>query len=139
MLNGIRKKMLLSLVVILSFLCVNYSLLAAPPGWNIEIIDTPKTFSKLTDRSMIVDNLGIQHIAYGQNGLYYSWGIADSTSSPLFTVNVDPAASVGTDTAIITDSSNVVHISYYDSVAGAIKYATNYSGQWGYQCSRFYW
>ncbi|MBW2108827.1 MAG: hypothetical protein JRI36_09205, partial [Deltaproteobacteria bacterium] len=44
------------------------------------------------------------------------------------TVDID--AAVGTFTSIVIDSSDNVHIAYYDATNTALKYATNSSGSW---------
>jgi len=65
-------------------------------------------------------------MAYGGNHLYYAHfdGIEWQYET------VDKSSDVGEYASIAIASNNKVHISYYDSTNGDLKYATNVSGAW---------
>ena len=47
--------------------------LAQAPSWQIECVDAPRQFSDLTNRCLALDAQGHPHIAFGEDGLHYTW------------------------------------------------------------------
>jgi len=41
--------------------------------WQIELVDSPKQFSRMGTRSLCLDSNGYPHTAYGEDHLYYAW------------------------------------------------------------------
>jgi hypothetical protein len=71
--------------------------------------------------SIAVDSLGIVHISYNADGmLKYATGV----SGCWVIHSVDNSGNVGLYNSIGVDSKDNVHISYYDSESGVLKYAT---------------
>ncbi len=96
-------------------------------GWNIERVDAPKYFSRLSPRAIAVDPLTDRpHIAYGGDRLYHAYYDGGNWQTEV----VDPNYGVGSFASIGIDGSGKVHISYYDEANGGLKYATNSSGNW---------
>jgi hypothetical protein len=84
--------------------------------------------------SIAIDDAGQLHISYydAANGrLKHALGIKGATawSWPVKEV-VDSGNNVGLYSSIATDTSNRVHISYYDATAGDLKYALQSGGMW---------
>ena len=88
--------------------------------WTTEAVDAPKIFTDFYSRSLTVGTDDHPHIAYGGDHLYYAF--YDGTSWNYETV--DLSTGVGECASIALDSSGKVHISYYDSTNGDLKYAT---------------
>ena len=89
-------------------------------------IHQPKWFHWMSSRSLSMDSTGNPHIAYGGDHLYYA-----SYSGGAWQVEtVDSAFGVGKYAALVLDSSNRPHISYYDAINGALKYATHDGSAW---------
>ena len=87
--------------------------------------------------SIVLDAEGNAYVSYAY--IYYGWEpsvtsmnlrYATNVSGGWVTETVDDTALVGEYTSIALDSSNKVHISYFDSSDGNLKYATNASGEW---------
>jgi hypothetical protein len=97
--------------------------------WAIETVDDPKTFSQMTDRSLVLDSADHPHITYGEDHLYYAWH--DGTVWHHQTV--DPSPSVGTYASIRVDSNDWPHICYYDATNGDLKYAHWTGSMWDVQ------
>ena len=94
--------------------------------WLTETVDGPKHFSNFYSRAIAVDADGYPHIAYGEDRLYYAY--YDGSNWRYETV--DSSSGVGGYASIAIDLSGKVHISYFDSLNGNLKYATNASGSW---------
>jgi len=99
---------------------------AAAEKWKTEAADGPKYFSYIYSRAIAVDSSGNPHMAYGEDHLYYAYHDGGSWQYE----TVDSAGGVGEYAAIAIDSSDHVHISYYDTTNRDLKYATNASGSW---------
>ena len=94
-------------------------------AWLIETVDVSPNSSFMTDRSIAIANTGIVHIAYGGDHLYHAY-----RDGNWHVEIVDSSDQVGQHASLSLDSLGNVHISYYDAVNGALKYATNASGSW---------
>jgi hypothetical protein len=95
----------------------------------IECVDCPHRFSKITDRSLRLDPLGYPHIAYGKRHLYYAWYDGEAWQNE----TVDNSAEVGQYASIDLDRDGFPHISYYDLMNGALKYAYRDMDGWHIQ------
>ncbi|NOZ69308.1 MAG: hypothetical protein GXP46_08730 [Deferribacteres bacterium] len=111
--------------VLIIALLLPYSALA---GWRTGCVDCPRYFDGMNSRSLALDSSGNPHIVYGsRDGVYYAW--YDGVSWHTETVNID--GGIFASIAIAIDSSDKVHIIYYDGYPNrALKYATNASGSW---------
>jgi hypothetical protein len=101
----------------------------APAGagaLTTEAVDAPKLFFNFYSQAIAIDGSGNPHIAYGQDGLYHAYHDVGGWHNE----TVDSSGGVGQFDSIAIDSSNGVHISYYDEINGDLKYATNASGSW---------
>ncbi|MCK9364231.1 MAG: BNR repeat-containing protein [Syntrophales bacterium] len=87
--------------------------------WSIRTIDAPRQFKNLTSRSILIDN-GQPHIAYGQDHLYHAWYDGKEWRKEI----VDSSPKVGEYASIAVDAGHRLHVSYYDSINGRLKYAT---------------
>src|SRR4030042_2109936 len=87
--------------------------------WTRTSADDPMLFSYMGDRSLRLDTNNPPHIAFGGDHLYY----AHHDGSNWFFEKVDPSDGVGLFASLALDSSNRPHISYYDTIHGALKYA----------------
>lgn len=103
---------------------------ASDPGdafnWWIMHADAPLTFKNMTPHSLGISSSGVIHVVYGGDHLYHAWKYRN-----VWTVEtVDPAWGVGSLAALAIDSENRLHVSYIDSAANRLKYATKGSGSW---------
>jgi hypothetical protein len=96
--------------------------------FSSERVDAPKWFHWMNSHSLRIDNTTNRnpHIAYGGDHLYY----ASYTGSAWQLETVDSSYGVGKYASLALDSNNRPHISYYDSVNGALKYATHNGTSW---------
>ncbi len=94
--------------------------------WRIECADCPPQFSESSDRMLRLDFGGSPHLAYGRDHLYYAWLDGDTWRSEL----VDLAYRVGTHASLELDGAGNPHISYYDALNGALKYARQEISGW---------
>jgi hypothetical protein len=102
-------------------------------SWSIpEIVDNLGDVGWYT--SITIDSLDIIHISYYDNTTYdlkYATCSSNCTNQNNWSIEVvDSAGDVGEYSSIAIDSNDNVHISYYDSDNGNLKYATNVSGPW---------
>ncbi|MEN8262450.1 MAG: hypothetical protein ABFR82_03210 [Nitrospirota bacterium] len=95
-------------------------------AWTTGAVDAPKLFSNFYSRAIAIDGSGNPHIAYGEDHLYYAYHDGSSWNYE----TVDSSSGTGQYTSIAIDSSDNVHISYYDWSNGNLMYATNASGSW---------
>ena len=94
--------------------------------FSIETVDGPKYAASYTPESIAVDTSGNPHIVYGSDHLYYAY--YDGSTWQFETIDASPC--VGACASIALDTSDKVHISYYDGGNNSLKYATNTSGSW---------
>lgn len=95
-------------------------------SWNIQMLDAPRLFSEMGPRSLALDSHGHPHIAYGYDSLYYAY----YDGSLWHYETVDNSPRVGEYTSLALDSSGTVHIAYFDSKNGDLKYARRVGGNW---------
>lgn len=98
----------------------------AENNWQVECVDCPRRFGRMTDRSLHLDHVGRPHIAYGSDHLYYAWH--DGTQWHYETV--DPAPGMGLAASLALDEWNQPHISYHDSLNNALMYARRDGMTW---------
>jgi len=98
-------------------------------AWTSEYVDAPKSFTQMTDRSLVLDSSGHPHIAYGWDHLYYAWW----DGSAWHQETVDEAADVGQHASIALDGSGNPHISYSDQGNNRLKYARWTGSHWDIQ------
>jgi hypothetical protein len=98
--------------------------------WQIECVDCPKNFSKMSNRSLALDKAGHPHIAYGGDHLYYAWH--DGTTWHVETV--DSTSGVGQSASLALDSSGRPHVAYsaysVGSIGEGLKYARKDNEGW---------
>ncbi len=94
--------------------------------WEIECVDCPKQFSRMTDRSFRIDSNGRMHIAYGEDHLYYSLHRGEAWEFE----TVDETTAVGLYASIAIDGGGNPHISYYDETNDDLKYPHNDGSGW---------
>jgi hypothetical protein len=94
--------------------------------WTSEVVVGEKIFWRFHPRAIAVDSSNNPHIAYGDKKLYHAYYDGSSWHYEV----VDSSAGVGQYASIALDSSDKVHISYWDSTNNDLKYATNASGAW---------
>ncbi len=87
--------------------------------WKFRNVDDPMLFNYMGDRSLRLDSSNNPHIAFGGDHLYY----ASYDGSNWTFETVDPSDGVGLFTSLALDSQNKPHITYYDTIHGALKYA----------------
>lgn len=92
---------------------------APPYTWGTKTVDSSRTFYDMRDHSMRFDTNGNPHVAYGGDGLFYTW--YDGTSWYRVTVDSNPGAGQYANLAL--DLSNRPRIAYYDSVRCSLKFA----------------
>ena len=95
-------------------------------NWWIAHADAPPTFKNMPPRSMGITTAGVVHVVYGGDHLYHAWKGRGSWNYE----TVDPAWGVGSLAALAIDSTGRLHVSYLDTVANRLKYATNRYGNW---------
>jgi len=95
-------------------------------SWQIEMVDAPKAFRFLGNRSLAWDNNGHAHVAYGSDRLYYAWH--DGVSWQLSTVDDGPG--VGLFTSLALDASAAPRIAYFDQMEEQLKYASFDGAVW---------
>jgi len=106
----------------------------APSGaWNVEIVDDSGYVGKYP--AIALDSSGYVHIAYLYE--YFSINSAKNlryaTNAPSGAWNVeivDDSGYVGEYADLAVDSSDTVHISYFDLSSGRLKYAYGSAGAW---------
>ncbi len=96
------------------------------PGWLVQRVDSPLTFTEPSQHSMRLDSAGYPRLAYGGDHLYYAYQDAGGWHTEV----ADGAWSVGRGASLALDSAGKAHISYYDAANRILKYATNKSGAW---------
>ena len=94
--------------------------------WTTETVDDPSGFSNLSSRTIALDSNGNPHIAYGGEDLYYAYYDGGSWHYE----TLDSSLVVGWYASIAIDSSDNVHISYFDNANKNLKYTTNATGTW---------
>jgi len=94
--------------------------------WSLQRVDAPPTFANLTDRYLALDRLDRPHLAYGGDHLYYSWYDGSTWRHEV----VDAGSGVGEYASLAVDRDYRVHIAYYDSVNGSLKYALRENNAW---------
>ncbi len=94
--------------------------------WAPLSADAPMLFNYMGDRSLRLDSNNFPHIAFGGDQLYYAY--FDGSNWNFETV--DPSDGVGLFASLALDSLNQPHISYYDSIHGALKYAYYDGANW---------
>jgi hypothetical protein len=99
----------------LFLICCQWSL-------TIDLIGRRNGQMKTVSTMLSTISLGFCIIAVCATNASGSWG------APTI---IDSEGDVGWYSSIAIDSNNKVHISYYDSTNGDLKYATNASGSWG--------
>ena len=87
--------------------------------WSIQRVEATHSEAYLGERNLRLDAQGHPHIVYGGDALYYAWH--DGTSWHVETV-VGPAKWIAPG-SLSLDAGGNPHVSYYDGVAGALKYA----------------
>jgi hypothetical protein len=75
---------------------------------------------------MGVTSDGTIHVVYGGDHLYHAW----KSRGAWYVETVDPAWGVGSLAALAIDSLGKLHVSYIDTAANRLKYATNRYGNW---------
>ena len=95
-------------------------------AWTQQSAADPMLFTYMGDRSMRMDTANHPHIAFGGDHLYYSYHNGTNWSFEV----VDPSVGVGLFTSLALDNSNRPHISYYDTIHGALKYAYYNGADW---------
>ncbi len=98
-----------------------------PIDWRGEHPEVPQSFVNMGPRSLAIDSSNHLHYAYGNDHLYYSHNDGAGWAAP---VMVDSDWGVGAGASLAVDSAGKVHISYVDTSLGAVRYATNKSGNW---------
>jgi len=120
---GIRKVLLISVVNIILLALASNSSFAA---WTKQLIDG-KQFSNMSSRSIVLEkNTNFPHVVYGKTQLFHAYFNGSSWKTQI----VDRTPDVGEYASIALDQNNNVHISYYSSANGNLKYASNVSGSW---------
>ena len=109
---------------------------ASDPGdafnWWIVHADAPLTFNNMTPHSMGITSNGVIHVVYGGDHLYHAW----KARGAWYLETVDPAWGVGSFAALAIDSAGNLHVSYIDTAANRLKYATNRYGSWQVETPR---
>lgn len=100
-----------------------------PYGWRFEQADSSLSFQDLTGRYMRLDSLGKAHVVFGGDHLYYA--VSDGGNWTMTTV--DPSYGVGRYASLVLDSNDRPHISYFDALNGALKYAYFDGSTWSIQ------
>ncbi|MBI5545561.1 MAG: hypothetical protein HY901_16875 [Deltaproteobacteria bacterium] len=108
------------------------ALLFAPLGatWNLERADAPSFLDDLTNGFVAVDSANRVHVVYGADRLYHQVIVSGVAGEPEI---IDPGSGAGRHAAVVCDSSDHLHVSYFDETHGALRYATNASGAWAIQ------
>lgn len=100
-------------------------------GWNFEIVDN-EPFASF-DTSTCVDALGKVYVSYYNfsNG-YLKLAVRDEGrwKTEIVDGGQGRSSAVGSFTSMKLDSGGRVHISYFDSVQGLLKYAVKGEGSW---------
>ncbi len=89
-------------------------------SWNIVYVDAPRNFTEFSSRAVAIDSSGNPHVVYGRDSLYYAY----YNGSIWLHNTIDFSPGVKEYSTIAIDSSDKVHISYYDSTNDDLKYAT---------------
>lgn len=97
--------------------------------WDSSRIDAPQFFRWMKDRSMRLDSSGRPHIAFGGDHLYYAYHDGSNWVIQM----IDSSDGVGHFASLFLDSGNHPHISYYDNLNGALKYARNLGSGWEFR------
>lgn len=100
--------------------------MAQPRSWQIESVESPRTFSWMTDRSLCLDAQGNPHLAFGQDHLYHGW--LDGTEWVVETVDQTPG--VGEHASIASGADGSLHIAYFDDLNRDLKYARRDDDGW---------
>jgi hypothetical protein len=105
-------------------------------GWRFAVVDWTNMIGDGADTSMALDSQKRVHIGYydgevgtfpGEKGVL-KWA-TDSEGAWKIRV-IDRAPALGGFPALAVDSSDKVHLAYFDAAAFALKYATNDGGIW---------
>jgi hypothetical protein len=100
--------------------------------WSSVEVDTSGNVSE--EVSLGIDKNGYAHISYYAAGQDHDLKYAtNSPSGNWSTTALDTAGMVGQYNSLAVDKNGKIHISYYDASNGALKYATNSSGNWASQ------
>jgi hypothetical protein len=94
--------------------------------WDSQDADGPMLFNYMSDRSLRLDNANHPHIAFGGDHLYYAYHDGANWNFDY----VDEADGVGLFASLALDAAGLPHISYYDSIHGALKYAYYNGADW---------
>lgn len=100
--------------------------LAEPRSWQIEPVESPRTFSWMTDRSLCLDTQGNPHLAFGQDHLYHGW----CNGGEWAVETVDPAPGVGMHASLACGADGSLHIAYFDDLNQDLKYAHRDGAGW---------
>jgi hypothetical protein len=100
-------------------------------GFLRQRVDAPRLFHSMSSRSLRLDEDGNPHVAYGGDHLYYATN--QGSSWAVQTEVVDSSPGVGAYASLALDINNNPHISYYDAINGALKYAVKIGGGWQIQ------
>ena len=95
-------------------------------AWSKQNVDAPMLFNYMGDRSLRLDTNNHPHIAFGGDHLYYAYHDGTAWNFEV----VDYSDGVGLFAAMALDSLNRPHISYYDAIHGALKYAYFDGANW---------
>ena len=100
-------------------------------SWNISLAEEPTTFgSSGRYTGMVIGSNGnvyISHWATSDDRLALTTGVWDGSSSYTWTSQIldDSVAVIGMYTSIAQGTDGALHISYYDSTNGALKYVSS--------------
>jgi hypothetical protein len=101
-------------------------------GWHVETIDSGRTIGIST--SISIDSIDMPHLSYHASDQYNKKNCLKYTykdSSGWHIETIDRSRDVGLYNAIVLDSRNMPHLSYYDSENNDLKYA--YKNSFGWQ------
>ncbi len=95
-------------------------------GWVIETVDAPIRFGQPGDHYLALDSEGWPHIVYGEWHLCHSWQDDDGWHTEI----ADSADEVGSYASLAIDPQDRLHVSYYDTTNGDLKYAVCDGNGW---------
>jgi hypothetical protein len=89
-------------------------------------IEAGRAFQRSTARSLQRDAVGHLHLVYGGDHLRHAWQDGTTWRYEI----VDDAPDVGENANLVIDRAGILHVSYYDRVHAAIKYAWKSTTGW---------
>ncbi len=103
------------------------------PTWNIDIVDGPRIFANMTDRTFAYRSNGQPCAAYGGDGLYFA--CYNSTTAIWETMLLDYSVGVGQYASLAfffspLTTKEEAFIAYYDATNGALKLMYTFGGLW---------